>query len=151
MASIGTSKSTLLRRKLVPSEGVLLLEVEDTLNDGLSHETFALNRNSFANMALNRNQDSNSISSASSNSFGRPKFSIQLTSSNAAKEFNNYENTEEDLLYSNRLPNHHTLTKQLKPNLTKENLINLEELSKNPHLNKISQLNPYKSIKIFKS
>lgn len=94
--SFGTSKSTMLRRKLVPNEGVLLLtEIEDP-DLGIPHETLALN--SGRNIGLGKRENINYH-----HNFGTPKFSLQLTSSNEASDLN-LDNSDQDLLfYSNQL------------------------------------------------
>ena len=126
--SFGTSKSTMLKRKLVPQEGVLLLEVEDPLND--PRETLPLTSgHHIANLALNRNHLT---------SFGPPKFSIQLTNS-PPNELNSEGSNRELAFYGNLLSLTGRNVKQMKPNLASENLANLDDLSKNPHLSKLDR------------
>ena len=125
--SFGTTKSTMLRRKLVPQEGVLLLEMEDPLND--PRETLPLTSGRhIANVALSRNGNQNFGNYQTS--FGPAKFSIQLTNS-PPNELSSEGTNRNVALYGQ--------PKQSKPNLTPENLANLEQLTKNPHMSKLDR------------
>lgn len=135
----------MLRRKLVPQEGVLLLEVEDPLSD--PRETLPLTSGRhIGKVPLNRHGNNHPTN------FGPPKFSIQLT--NSPNELNSDDSNRNLAFYSNMLggltgdlPTIQS-TKQLKPNLSNENLANLEELSRNPHLSKLDRKTNQKNQKI---
>lgn len=145
-----TSKSV-LRRKLVPSEGVLLLEVEDPLNplgDGLLHETLPLTSGRTNPNSLNKIQTQIQTANRNNGNFGTPKFSIELNSDDPSRDLSFYSNSNLKIK-SNENPNNQIR----QPNFTKESLINFEQLSKNPHINKLEQYKPnlFKSLKVYKS
>lgn len=132
------SKPAVLRRKLIPSEGVLLLEVEDRVdpygdtygNGGgpgmINNGYVPIDRYPMIN-GLGIPNTINGINSGRPFGYGgihrtglgKPKFSVQLT--NAEMRLDELNSVEKHQL--------------IQPNLSEKNLQGLVELSKNPHEN----------------
>jgi hypothetical protein len=126
----GSPKPAILRRKLLPNEGILLLEVEDQLpvdsfsgtmgsiGNGLNG---AFDNGNVGAFGMNRQFGLGPLQSvAGRNGFNRPKFSVQLNSELKAGD------SMMQPVFSRRM---------MQPHLTEKNLDGFAELSKDPHRN----------------